>query len=175
MHLCFCNSKELYEDAQLLKKNKRYARAFNLLILSLEELSKPVILLNTLRYSKDDTKKLRDFWGSFNNHSDKKIVWTIYGKYLEEIFNINYFKDRYPPSLQPLLEKFKQLCFYVNSFNNRFIKPNDFAKENIEWLNSIIEFSEKRIKSFFVFTLPLVSKSKFIVKFTRELVDSLID
>jgi AbiV family abortive infection protein len=168
MHYCFCNAKDLYEDAKLLKKNKRYSRVFGLLILSLEELSKVAILLDTIFYSEDDDKKWNAFWKSFNTHSHKQIVWSVYGKNLEKYFNIYSFKDRYPPGLQPLLEKGKQLCFYVNFFENDFIKPDDFAKGNIEWLNWIIEFTEKRIKSFSNLHSSL-DKSKVVVKFTRKI------
>jgi AbiV family abortive infection protein len=168
MHYCFCNAKDLYEEAKLLKKNKRYSRVFGLLILSLEELSKIAILLNTVFYSKDDDKKWNAFWKSFNTHSHKQIVWSFYGKNLEKYFNNYSFKDRYPPGLQPLLEKGKQLCFYVNFFDNDFIKPGDFAKDNIEWLNWIIEFTEKRIKSFSNLHSSL-DKSKVIVKSTKKI------
>lgn len=168
MHYCFLNAKDLYEDAKLLKKNKRYSRAFSLLILSLEELSKIPILLNTIFYSKDDDKEWNAFWKSFNTHSDKQIIWSFYGKYLEKYFNIYSFEDRYPPGLQPLLEKGKQLSFYVNFFENDFIKPADFAKDNIEWLNWIIEFTEKRIKSFSNLHSSL-NRSRLVVKHTKKI------
>lgn len=168
MHYCFLNAKDLYEDARLLKKNKRYSRAFSLLILSLEELSKIPILLNTIFYSKDDDKKWNAFWKSFNTHSHKQIVWSSYGKILEKYFNIYSFENRYPPGLQPLLEKGKQLCFYVNFFENDFIKPADFAKDNIEWLNWIIEFTEKRIKSFSGPHSSL-NRSQLVVKHTKKI------
>ena len=168
MHYCFLNAKDLYEDAKLLKKNKRYSRAFSLLILSLEELAKIPILLNTIFYSKDDDKKWNAFWKSFNTHSDKQIMWSFYGEYLEKYFNNYSFEDRYPPGLQPLLEKGKQLCFYVNFFENDFIKPDDFAKDNIEWLNWIIEFTEKRIKSFSSFHSSL-NRSRVVVKHTKNI------
>lgn len=168
MHYCFLNAKDLYEDAKLLKKNKRYSRAFSLLILSLEELAKIPILLNTIFYPKDDDEKWNAFWKSFNTHSDKQIMWSFYGEYLEKYFNNYSFEDRYPPGLQPLLEKGKQLCFYVNFFENDFIKPDDFAKDNIEWLNWIIEFTEKRIKSFSSFHSSL-NRSRVVVKHTKNI------
>jgi len=168
MHYCFLNAKDLYEDAKLLKKNKRRSRVFGLLILSLEELSKIPILLNTIFYSKDDDKKWNAFWKSFNTHSHKQIVWSSYGKILEKYFNIYSFEDKYPPGLQPLLEKGKQLCFYVNFFENDFIKPADFAKDNIEWLNWIIEFTEKRIKSFSSLHSSL-NRSRLVVKHTKKI------
>ena len=168
MHYCFLNAKDLYEDARLLKKNNRYSRAFSLLILSLEELSKIPMLLNTIFYPKDDDKKWNMFWKSFNTHSDKQIIWSFYGEYLEKYFNNYSFEDRYPPGLQPLLEKGKQLCFYVDFFENGFVKPDDFAKDNMEWLNFIIEFTEKRIKSFSSFHSSL-DKSRIVVKHTKRI------
>jgi len=90
MHLCFCNVKELLEDAELLKENKKYPRALSLAILSLEELVKVPLLMDTLRYSKDDNEKWRKFWKSFISHSNKQLVWSEYGDILKKFGNNDY-------------------------------------------------------------------------------------
>jgi len=61
-----------------------------------------------------------------------------------------------------------KLCFYVNFFENDFIMPADFAKDNIECLNWIIEFTKKRIKSFSSLHSSL-NRSRLVVKHTKNI------
>ncbi len=56
MHLCFRNAAELLQDAELLFRHKRYARAFSLTVLALEELAKPPLLLNGIFIESRDRK-----------------------------------------------------------------------------------------------------------------------
>lgn len=168
MHLCFCNAKELLEDAELLKKNRKYARAFSLAVLSLEELAKVPMLANTLLYPKNAQAKWKSFWTSFTSHPDKQLIWSIYGESLKKA-GIATYGDKYPPGLQPLLEKFKQLSFYVNFFDNEFVKPNDFAKDNLEWIKWIFEITRKRIDDFSRLHSSL-GDSKRIVKLGKDII-----
>jgi len=167
MHLCYWNAKELFEDAELLNKSGSYARAFSLAILSLEELAKVPILAETLFYRKDDTEKWEKFWESFKSHSDKQLMWSTYGTFLKKI-GIDHYGDRYSSDLQPLLDKFKQLGFYVDFFKGQFIKPNDFANDNIEWLEWIFEITRNRIESFSSLHSSL-DDSKGLVKVSEEI------
>jgi len=56
LHSCYCNARDLFEDAQLLLKNRRIARAFGLCVLCLEELAKIPLLINAVS-SKGRSKK----------------------------------------------------------------------------------------------------------------------
>jgi len=82
MHLSFCNAVELLEEAELLFERKRYARAFGLAVLALEELAKPPLLLNALFIEKGDQKTWQAFWKALHSHQHKQGVWSAYGKRL---------------------------------------------------------------------------------------------
>ena len=62
MHFCYVNARELYKDAEILLENKRYARAFSLCVLCLEELAKIPLILNGACLNKDDKKIWIKFW-----------------------------------------------------------------------------------------------------------------
>lgn len=173
MHLCFCNAQELLEEAELLEKNGKYARAFSFAILSLEELAKVPMLANTLLYSKSAQIKWKSFWTSFTTHADKQLIWSMYGGFLKKV-GITICEDKYPSGLQPLLEKFKQLGFYVNFFDNEFVKPNDFAKDNPEWIKWIFEITRKRINDFSRLHSSL-DDSKRVVKLGKDIIRAFVN
>lgn len=173
MHLCFCNAKELLEDAEILKKNRKYARALSLAMLSLEELAKVPMLANTLLYPKNAQRRWKNFWTSFTSHPDKQLIWSIYGEFLKKV-GITGYEDKYPSSLVPLLEKFKQLGFYVNFFDNKFIKPDDFAKDNPEWIKWIFEITRKRIDDFSHLHSSL-DDSKRVIKLGKDIIRAFIN
>src|SRR5690349_5669061 len=54
LHFCFCNAKDLYEEAELLRENQKYARAFYLCCAALEELAKIPLALNAIFIPKED-------------------------------------------------------------------------------------------------------------------------
>lgn len=172
MHLCFCNAKELFQDAELLKKNQRLARALSVVILSLEELAKVALLANGVLYPRKDNAKWKQFWKSFNSHSHKQLVWSVYGGLLEKFGNSDY-GDRYPGGLQPLIDKMKQMGFYVNYFNEQFVKPSDFAKDNKEWIDWIFDLARKRIESF-SHLHDTLDKSRRVVNMGKEIIESFV-
>lgn len=73
------NAEDLVADAQLLLKNKRYARAFSLSVLAIEELAKTMALWMTegsVRAGQPvDWKKL---WSDLKRHNPKlEVAWGI--------------------------------------------------------------------------------------------------
>jgi len=174
MHLCFCNAKELLEDASFLKDNGRHSRALSLAILSLEELGKIPLLLNTVLYPKGQNDEWKSFWSSFTSHKSKQLVWTVYGTTLKEYFGLDAYDEKYPPDLQPLIDKLKQLGFYVAFFEKQFIAPRDFIDDNVEWMEWIIELAKSRIDKFAQLHSSLDDSMK-AVRTSRELITAFVD
>jgi AbiV family abortive infection protein len=114
MNLFFQNASELVEGAKILFAAKRYARAFSLAVLSLEELAKPVWLLNAVFFEKGDQEAWRALWIVLRSHEAKQWVWSAYGKRLEKwtVPTAQNYADRYPAGATGLLERFKQAGFY---------------------------------------------------------------
>jgi AbiV family abortive infection protein len=69
------NAKSLLEDATLLFKNERYARAISLAILSIEESGKPTILRSILL--EEDAKEISKKWKEYRNHHYKNTKWIV--------------------------------------------------------------------------------------------------
>ena len=174
IYLSFRNSNELFEDAELLKRHKRYARALSLAILSLEELSKVILLIELLFNSKKDDLKWKKWWRAFTSHQFKQLTWGTYKEYSKEKLCLTY-KDNYPTDFQPLLEKFKELGFYVSfvgkPLGNKFIEPNDFVKNNLKWLEWIFRIVKQRIDMYTPATSSM-KKSKRFAKVINDIVNA---
>jgi AbiV family abortive infection protein len=67
---CLQNASALVEEAELLFHNKKYARAFFLSVLALEETSKRDILWQAI-FLKEDEKQWKKFWKKFRSHDIK--------------------------------------------------------------------------------------------------------
>jgi len=147
MHLCYMNAIALVDDSRLLKENGRHARAFSLAILALEELGKIPLILNMILYRVDDANAWQEFWRKFNSHQTKLEVWSTYGKLFLRVLNRDY-ETEFPAGVEPLLDKLKQLGFYVNFFSDQFVFPEDFAKDNSEWIDWLLAVIDERIASF---------------------------
>jgi len=147
MHLCYMNAIALMDESRLLKENGHHARAFSLAILALEELGEIPLILNTVLYRADDDNAWQKFWRLFNLHQTKLKVWSTYGKLFLRVLNRDY-ETEFPAGVEPLLDKLKQLGFYVNFFSDQFVFPEDFAKDNPEWIDWLFAVVDERIASF---------------------------
>lgn len=151
MNLFFQNASELVEEAKILFAAKRYARAFSLTVLSLEELAKPVLLLNAIFFEKNDKEAWSALWNALRSHESKQRVWSSYGE-LSKKWKIpvsRSYADRFPAGVTVLLERFKQAGFYVTYFSQSgFILPNELAADNQNWIKRLIRFADRRIQAF---------------------------
>jgi AbiV family abortive infection protein len=154
MNLFFQNASELLEEAKILFEAKRYARAFSLAVLSLEELAKPVFLVNAIFFEKGDRDAWRALFKVLRSHESKQGLWSAYGKNLEQLRgpttqnNLDY-ADRFPAGVAALLDRFKQAGFYVTYFSKGgFILPNKLATDNQKWIRRLIRFADRRIQKF---------------------------
>jgi len=126
------NAKSLYEDAEILFNNKKYARSISLSILSIEEAGKPSILRNIILETEDiEIKKL---WKSYRKHYDKNLMWILPDLYkngarkLEELKKVVDKNSDHSKTLDNL----KQLCFYSDIFEKGICTlPDNIANEEI--------------------------------------------
>ncbi len=147
MHLCYMNAMSLVDESRLLKENGYYARALSLAILALEELGKIPLIFNMILCPADDAEAWRKSWEEFQSHKSKLGIMTIYGKQVLRALGES-FKTELPSGIEPLANKLKQLGFYVSFFKDRFVLPEDFAKENYEWLDWFLVALDERLASF---------------------------
>jgi len=154
MHKSFKNACELIEDAELLLE-KRPARSLSLAVLAMEEIAKTVLLANAavraakIRITWEEIQKDMDL----RSHKKKQIVFASYGNsLLKKIASIdgkkNYYELEVPREIGPLLDYFKQLGFYVDVANAKFVSPSDFGRDNKEWAEWIIAVAKERLESF---------------------------
>lgn len=163
MHLCYANAGALIDEAKLLKENGRNARAISLAILALEELGKIPLICEMIRYRADDADAWRKFWQDFYTHRTKQIVCSSYGEQVLRVCGHGY-EVEFPSGIEPLIDKFKQLGFYVSFFEDQFILPEHFAKDNSEWLDWLLAVADERIASFEPFHSSLESSERFLDK-----------
>jgi len=155
------NAKALVDEAKLLKENDHFARALSLAILALEELGKIPLICNMILYHKDDTEAWHKAWNEFQSHRFKLGVWTVYGKQLLSVLGKSY-ESEFPSGIEPLTDKFKQLGIYVSFFKGKFILPEEFAKDNYEWLEYFLGILEERIARFEPLHGSLASSERFV-------------
>lgn len=161
MHLCYMNARALADEARLLRENGRHARALSLTVLALEELGKIPLICNMILYSADHAEAWRKFWKAFQSHQIKLGVWTTYGKRILHALGRSY-EAELPSGIEPLADKFKQLGFYVSFFKDQFLSPEEFTKDNYEWLDYFLAILEERVISFHPLHGSLENSEKFI-------------
>lgn len=145
---CLQNARELFDEADILKDHNKYARAYTLYHLSIEEIGKIFIIFQYLlldNYSEDNTKK---FQREFADHKTKikisrnieKIMLFVMQKELkeEEFKNLTYSKEQIEE-----LNNFKNLSLYTFIDNKRVFKPSDLI--GLDEINLIRPNSEARL------------------------------
>lgn len=129
------NAKELFEEAVILEENKKYARAYTLFHLSIEEVGKVFIIFKYLLgndYSDDQMKK---FDIEFRQHKvkidlaaniDVIATWLMDGGELttEIIENVTYSKKQIEK-----LNELKNLSLYSFLHNGSSFKPSDVIEQ----------------------------------------------
>jgi AbiV family abortive infection protein len=151
MSQCFLNARDLIEDAELLRRKNRNARAFSLAALALEELGKIPMLYDMAFYSPHDEARWKKFWKAFRRHQVKQHVIGEYGKMLMVPLGQSKrrpYKVEIPEGFGEIADSFKQLGFYVNFFHDRFSSPEAFFRDNSDWIDFTIAAAKERLDSF---------------------------
>ncbi|MCK4368901.1 MAG: AbiV family abortive infection protein [Dehalococcoidales bacterium] len=125
------NAISLIEDAELLLKNKRYASAAALAILSIEESGKKSLLRGMSVLTKN--KDIIDHWRDYRKHTKKNMMWLLphfiaMGKWkfddLKHLFSTG--KHAY------MIEQLKQFCLYTDCIGEiRWSEPSKFMNEEL--------------------------------------------
>jgi AbiV family abortive infection protein len=149
MHLSFKNAAKLARESKLLVRHRASARAFSLAVLGLEELGRVPLLLNGLFLDQNDVAGWKVFWNKLRSHHCKQSVWSVYGSLLrhQKHAHAAHYEDRYPAGIEPLLDKFKQMGFYVSFHRGQFLEPGQFASDNRRWLRYLLSALESRVAS----------------------------
>jgi len=155
------NAHQLLEDAVLLLRNKRWARAFGLTHLASEELAKLLMLhtaaIHIIRGKKFDFKTLNK---RLNNHkakirnilvmevllttNDDKIGPRNLKEYLERGKRFYNFKGLREVNLDVEVNKFNNLknnCLYAQFFKGEILKPSEIITEEMarEYFRETVE------------------------------------
>lgn len=153
MHKSFKNASGLIEDAEILLDG-RPARALSLAVLAIEEIAKVVLLTNAAAgavsgpLSWNKVQALLDL----KSHRKKQAVFAAYGKaILDKLGGADgksFYEESIPGGIGPLLDFMKQLGFYVDVADGKFVSPDEFGADNRKWAVWLIEVGKERIKSF---------------------------
>lgn len=122
MNLTLRNARSLLREAELLIKHKAYGRAFALGVLSLEEVSKVVIL--TMCYHSDrfklDQKAMNKLWRSFSEHQAKiSFFESAYGRrwrtalYMRKRKHHDETERYFKKTVEPLLKAWTEVYEYL--------------------------------------------------------------
>jgi len=89
---------------------------------------------------------------------------AVYGIYTHGKLLGKRYKLELEPGVEPLVDKFKQLGFYVNFFQDQFLYPENIAKDNYEWLDYFQRILDERIKGWEPLYGSLAGSIKFMDK-----------
>jgi AbiV family abortive infection protein len=164
MHLSFKNAAKLARESRLLATHRASARALSLAVLGLEELGKVPLLFSGLLLDPADTAGWKVLWSKLRSHYHKQSVWSVYGSFLQRQRHPDaaLFQDRYPDGIEPLLDKFKQMGFYVSFHRGQFLEPSQFAADNRRWLRYLLSVLENRVASLRKLHGTLDSSERFV-------------
>ena len=152
MHKSFRNARALVEDAELLLEC-RPARALSLAVLAVEETAKVFLLTNAAAAAASAPVPWKEVERHLDlrSHQAKQQVFAAYGSaVLERIYEgegKTLYEEDVPGGLAPLLDWFKQLGFYVDVAEGRFVSPDEFGAENREWADWLIRAVRERLDS----------------------------
>jgi AbiV family abortive infection protein len=137
------NAKELFEDAQILKKYNRIARAYTLFQLAIEEIGKAFLVYNFLL--QNDFSKFSKFQKEFSNHIIKTetAIWIdmlLFEFANEDLKRKILFNVLVQTKKTNELNNLKNYSLYTSFKNNKFYLPSEII--SLEKINKI-EFHAK--------------------------------
>jgi|TARA_B110000240_G_C13445046_1_gene429924 AbiV family abortive infection protein len=143
---CFSNSKSLLSDADYLFEDNRFARAYSIYILCIEEVQKTFMLFRILLEKESDkknTKKENEYYSKFfSSHTLKIKAAAAQGGYyndfaekhsLKKVKTSKEIRNEFDNPKQK--DIFKQQGFYVDLVHKKFKEPGEMI--NIEKCNKI--------------------------------------
>lgn len=143
------NAKELYEEGEILKREKKYARAYTLFHLAIEEVGKVYVIFKYLLADDYSDKKLKKFDTEFRQHKTKIdlstnidvfALWAKDGALSDQILeNAKYSKEQIDK-----LNNLKNFSLYSFILNGNSYNPSDvIGSEDVDQINMIAEYRIK--------------------------------
>jgi AbiV family abortive infection protein len=126
---CIENSRELYEEAEILRNHKKFARAYTLYHLSIEEIGKVFIIYNFILEENYDKTACKKFDKNFTDHKTKIALSVTIMQIafflkriipLKEIEKINYTSKNITSQ-----NNLKNQSLYTFLYNGTSFKPSD--------------------------------------------------
>lgn len=143
------NAKELYEEAEILKREKKYARAYTLFHLAIEEVGKVFVIFKYLFANDYSDEKLKKFDIEFRQHKTKIdqstnidvfAFWTKDGALSDQILeNATYSKEQIDK-----LNNLKNFSLYSFIHDGSSYNPSDvIGSGDLDQINMIAEYRIK--------------------------------
>jgi AbiV family abortive infection protein len=152
MHKCYLNARSLIEDANTLLPS-RPARAISLAVLAMEETAKIFLLTNAAAKVTKGSVPWSEIEKSLRllSHENKQRAFLAYGQNIlsDTLKSVGekLYKEELPTNIAPLLDWFKQLGFYVDVGEGKFMTPDEFGAANIKWAHWLIDTAIERLDS----------------------------
>jgi len=150
------NAKELIEDGNLLLENNKYARAFTLFQLSIEEIGASLLILESILFEKYIYRKQQNaLLGQIRNHKIKiksaqriDLLLALYVK--DEKTKKTLINNAIKQSKQiDKINKYKKYSLYVSFIIGKIVKPSEkFDKSIVEDLKFYSEIRYEATKQF---------------------------
>jgi AbiV family abortive infection protein len=126
------NANRLLADAHILFKEKSYATALSLAVLSIEESGK-VSILRGLAVCRD-SKKAKEAWRQYRNHRAKNVAWIILDLARQGARTMSALKEcvNIEGEHTALLDNLKQIGFYTDCLGNKnWSFPSEIIDESL--------------------------------------------
>jgi len=132
IQLCVENAADLIEDARLLFNKNRFARCFSLCVLAMEEIGKIEVIARGVLISKTDEKKWKRFEKNFKSHEIKQ-AHAIVMQFAETLRSegAKGVKQRLSAPGRFTLDQAKQLSFYVDFLDGKFVSPRTMISKDL--------------------------------------------
>lgn len=137
---CIKNAESLIEESKLLLEHNRWARAFFLSSIAMEELGKYILLKSAQVKIEYGNQDWNDFWKRFKKHKSKKLLVSL----LEDVLTGD--KILGAKGIQANVnreESIKMWALYTDFYENNFFTPMEVIDEKTAKL--IVRLAEIRL------------------------------
>lgn len=136
---CIKNTESLIEESKLLLKHNKWARAFFLSSIAMEELGKYILFKSAQVKIKYGNHDWNDFWKRFKKHKSKKLLISLF----EDVFTNNEILGHKKILKNVNLEEsLKMWALYTDFYEDSFSTPMEVIDEKTAKL--IVKLAEVR-------------------------------
>jgi len=149
IYLCIKNALNLFGDAYVLQKAKRFPSALSLLLVAIQEVGKINILKNMVTISTRDQKRWKKEWQSFRKHETKDYLGyniKISSDFHDSPGEAFWQQLLYIKNFAPAREKVRQLVLYLDYIadDKKWWSPDEITKDMVKIVeNEVIQILYK--------------------------------